>query len=150
MIRLTFLLTSFILLANSLVAQKLDRTEKKVVSIVDANMAEAVNFLEKVVNINSGTHNLEGVKKVGNIFKVELDALGFETKWIDMPTEMGRAGHLFGEIKGSKGKRILLIGHLDTIFEPLENATGFVRKDTIAFGPGAGDMKGGDMIILFA
>lgn len=150
MIKLTFLLTSLILIANSLIAQKLDRNEKKVVSIVDTNMAEAINFLEKIVNINSGTNNVEGVQKVGNIFKVELDALGFKTKWIDLPPEMKRAGHLFGEIKGNKGKKILLIGHLDTVFEQSENAIGFLRKDSIAYGPGTGDAKGGDMIILFA
>lgn len=150
MTKLTLILSSFIILANSLIAQKLDRNEKKVVSIVDENMAEAISFLEKVVNVNSGTYNLEGVKKVGAIFQVELEALGFKTKWIDLPPEMKRAGHLFGEIKGNKGKKILLIGHLDTVFEPSENTVGFERKDSIAFGPGAGDMKGGDMIMLFA
>ena len=63
---------------------------------------------------------------------------------------MKRAGHLFGEIKGTKGKKILLLGHLDTVFEPVGDAVGFSRKDTIAYGPGTSDMKGGDMIMLFA
>lgn len=117
---------------------------------MDQNMTEAIDFLEKIVNINSGTNNLEGVKEVGNVFKLELDALGFETKWIDMPPEMKRAGHLFAEREGNKGKRILLMGHLDTVFEPTGNSQGFIIMDTIAYGPGASDMKGGDMILLFA
>ncbi|MEQ8423782.1 MAG: M20/M25/M40 family metallo-hydrolase, partial [Cyclobacteriaceae bacterium] len=129
---------------------KLSKDEKKVVTIVDQNMPKALDFLEKIVNINSGTNNLEGVREVGEVFKAELDALGFETKWIEMPAEMKRAGHLFGEIKGSKGKKLLLMGHLDTVFEPVGSEVGFVRKDTIAFGPGTSDMKGGDMILLFA
>ncbi len=52
------------------------------------SIAESVKFLENTVNINSGTHNLEGVKKVGMIYKGELEKLGFTTRWISMPTEM--------------------------------------------------------------
>jgi len=150
MLKLSFLLCCISFTTDSLVAQKLNRDEKRVVSIVDENMEQAINFLESVVNINSGTNNVEGVRKVGDVFKLQLDALGFDTKWIDMPAEMKRAGHLFGEIKGTKGKKILLLGHLDTVFEPVGNTPGFVRQDTIAFGPGTVDMKGGDMILLFA
>ena len=133
-----------------LYAQKLNRDEVKVAAIVDENMPDAIAFLGKIVNINSGTNNLEGVKEVGQVFKAELDALGFTTRWIEMPSEMKRAGHLFGEIKGTKGKKLLLMGHLDTVFEPTGNDVGFIRKDTIAYGPGTSDMKGGDMILLYA
>ncbi|WP_339813635.1 M20/M25/M40 family metallo-hydrolase [uncultured Imperialibacter sp.] len=149
MIRPT-ILTFLLIFSHLAFAQKLTKDEKKVVSIVDANMREALDFLEKIVNINSGTYNIAGVREVGDVFKSELDALGFETKWIEMPADMKRAGHVFGEMKGEKGKKLLLMGHMDTVFEPAGDATGFVRQDTIAFGPGTYDMKGGDMVLLFA
>jgi glutamate carboxypeptidase len=133
-----------------LYAQKLNKTEKKVIAVVDQQTNEAISFLEKIVNINSGTNNLEGVREVGMAFKQELDAMGFESKWIDMPVEMKRAGHLESERKGVKGKKLLLLGHIDTVFEPQGEGTGFVRKDSLAYGPGTSDMKGGDMVMLFA
>lgn len=136
--------------ASVTVAQKLTRDEKKVVAIVDQRMPEAIAFLEKIVNINSGTNNLKGVQAVGMAFKKELDAIGFTSTWIDMPAEMKRAGHLLSERKGTKGKKLLLLGHIDTVFEPQGEAAGFVRQDTIAFGPGTSDMKGGDMVMLYA
>jgi glutamate carboxypeptidase len=84
------------------------------------------------------------------MYKAQLDQLGFATRWIDMPVEMKRAGHLFAELKGTKGKRLLLIGHLDTVFEPDSPVQTWIRKDTIAAGPGTNDMKGGNMIIIYA
>lgn len=139
-----------LVLSTSLFAQKLSKTEKKVIAIVDQQMDEAISFLEKIVNINSGTNNLEGVREVGRVFKQELDAMGFESRWIEMPTDMKRAGHLQSERKGVKGKKLLLLGHIDTVFEPQGEGTGFVRKDSLAYGPGTSDMKGGDMVMLFA
>src|SRR5210317_9890 len=131
-------------------AQKLSRTEEKIVDQVRLLNEESIDFLEKVVNINSGSLNLEGVKAVGAAFRTEFDAIGFETRWIDMPEEMNRAGHLFASIKGKKGKKLLLIGHLDTVFEENSPFQRFERKDSIAYGPGANDMKGGNVVVLFA
>jgi glutamate carboxypeptidase len=139
------LLSSF-----GLVAQSLSKDEKQLLKIVEKYHDESVQFLEKTVNINSGTYNMEGVKKVGMIYREMLDQLGFATKWIDMPAEMKRAGHLYGEIKGKKGKRILLIGHIDTVFEPESLFQTWMRKGSIASGPGTNDMKGGNMVMLFA
>src|SRR5882672_3708281 len=113
-------------------AQTISKQEKKLLSIIEKNYDESVKFLESTVNINSGTHNMEGVKKVGMIYKDELEKLGFATRWITMPSEMKRAGHLYAEIKGNIGKRLLLIGHLDTVFEPDSPLQTWVRKDTLA------------------
>lgn len=140
----------FFFTLSSALAQKLSRDEKKVVAIVDRQLPEAIVFLEKIVNINSGTNNLQGVREVGMAFRQELDAIGFSSQWIEMPAEMNRAGHLLSERKGIKGKKLLLLGHIDTVFEPQGNAAGFVRKDSLAYGPGTSDMKGGDMVLLFA
>ena len=131
-------------------AQKLSNTEKKLIQAVERNSESQLDFLEKVVNINSGTENHKGVKQVGDLFKAEYDQIGFDTKWIDMSVT-NRAGHLFAEKKGSKGKRILLIGHLDTVFEEASPFQTFqIQGDSIAFGPGVNDMKGGDVIMLYA
>jgi glutamate carboxypeptidase len=131
-------------------AQTISKQEKEVLNTIEKNYEESVKFLESTVNINSGTHNLEGVKKVGMMYKAELEKLGFTTRWISMPAEMKRAGHLYAEIKGNTGKRLLLIGHLDTVFEPDSPVQKWVRKDSVASGPGTNDMKGGNMIIIYA
>ncbi len=132
-------------------SQKLSRTEKKILATVEKNNAEAIGFLEEVVNINSGTLNMAGVREVGTVFQNAFQEIGFGTRWIEMPEEMNRAGHLFAEKEGTKGKKLLLIGHLDTVFE--ENSP-FQRfemiNDSTAHAPGGNDMKGGDVIILYA
>lgn len=152
----TLLLASTVALAvaipSTVSAQlKLTKTEQKMVYYVRAHEEEAISFLEKVVNINSGTMNFEGVRAVGAEFDRELKALGFQTRWENMPPEMKRAGNFFAERKGKRwknGKRILLLGHLDTVFEG--EAQKFSRTDTIAKGAGTSDMKGGDVAILYA
>ena len=131
-------------------AQRLSRTEKKIVDKVKAMEEVSINFLEKVVNINSGTMNLDGVRKVGAEFEIAFQEIGFNTKWIEMPKEMNRAGHLFAKIEGNKGKKLLLIGHLDTVFEADSPFQTFERDGDMAYAPGGNDMKGGNVVILFA
>lgn len=130
--------------------QKLTRKEKQILEIVDANNANALIFLENVVNINSGTLNLKGVKAVGQAFDVAFKEIGFETSWREMPKELNRAGHFFAERKGKKGKKLLLIGHLDTVFDKDSPFQKMIYQDSIAFGPGANDMKGGNVVALYA
>lgn len=132
-------------------AQKLSKKEKKILTSIENNNAEAISFLEKVVNINSGTLNAKGVKEVGMVFQQAFDDIDFKTRWVEMPEEMNRAGHLFAETSGDKGKKLLLIGHLDTVFEEESPFQKFKKiNDSIAHAPGGNDMKGGDVIILFA
>lgn len=136
------------LLSTSILAQ-VSKAEKKISTSVDLHETEALKLLEEVVNINSGSMNFEGVYKVGQIFKLKFDALGFETKWVDGKS-WGRSGHLIAQHKG-KGKTLLLIGHLDTVFELSSPFQTFktINDSTVA-GPGVGDMKGGDVIIVLA
>ncbi|MDN5204488.1 M20/M25/M40 family metallo-hydrolase [Fulvivirgaceae bacterium BMA10] len=149
--RLTTFLTICGLLASTYVyGQKLSSKEKKILGLVEKYNEEALSFLEEVVNINSGTMNHKGVKKTGMAFKEAFEEIGFEANWIDMPAEVERAGHLFTEIKGKKGKRLLLIGHLDTVFEEDSPFQKFKKQDSIAWGPGANDMKGGNVVMLYA
>jgi len=132
-----------------MVSQLSSPAEHAVTKAVDAHNAEALALLEKVVNINSGTRNFDGVRKVGDVFRAELDALGFKTQWID-GAAFQRAGHLVADHPGT-GPRFLLIGHLDTVFEPDSPFQTFQRiDDRTAKGPGIIDMKGGDVIIVHA
>ncbi len=127
---------------------RLTSVEQKIRDYVRAHEAEQIALLEKAVNISSGTLNLQGVRSVGRLFEPEFSSLGFDTRWVALPDAVGRAGHLFAEHKGTRGKRLLLIGHLDTVFEG--DGERFVRYDTLAAGAGSSDMKGGDMVILYA
>jgi glutamate carboxypeptidase len=131
-------------------AQKLSKTEKNILKSVEENNIEAIDFLKEVVNINSGTMNHDGVKQVGMVFKKAYDDINFKTNWIDM-SQVNRAGHLFAETQGNKGKKLLLIGHLDTVFEDDSLFQLFeLVNDSIAKAPGGNDMKGGDVIMLYA
>jgi glutamate carboxypeptidase len=128
---------------------QLSKVEKKISQQVDVINPEALRLWEEVVNINSGSMNFDGVYKVGQIFKAKFDALGFTTRWVD-GKPFQRAGHLIAEQKGKVGsKTILLIGHLDTVFELTSPFQKFkLVNDSTVHGPGVGDMKGGDVIIL--
>jgi len=126
----------------------LSGVEQKIRDYVRSHESEQIALLERAVNISSGTLNLQGVRSVGRLFEPEFTAIGFDSKWIALPDAVGRAGHLFAERVGTRGKRLLLIGHLDTVFEG--DSERFVRFDTLAAGAGSSDMKGGDLVILFA
>jgi glutamate carboxypeptidase len=146
------MLVSILLVTISSVAiGQLSRVEKKIVASVDTDNSGARDLLKAVVNINSGTMNVDGVRKVGQIFKAKLDALGFKTKWID-GTPFNRAGHLVGHHTGKgTGKTVLLIGHLDTVFEPTSPFQSYtLMNDSTAAGPGSSDMKGGNVIIIYS
>lgn len=131
-------------------AQKLSKEEIAVTKNVEKNHKESIQFLEQTVNINSGSQNPAGVKKVGALYKKLLEDIGFTTTWVDMPESMNRGGHLIAEIKGTKGKKLLLIGHMDTVFEADSPFQKWEQKDSIAIGPGSCDMKGGNMVMIYA
>jgi len=165
--------------------ENLTPVEIQIVKAIDSNHPQAIKLLETVVNINSGTMNFKGVRKVGSIFSKEFEKLGFKTKWIDGKS-FGRAGHLIAkygltdvqekaQAETSKNKekkakiaipetsdtdqkkeenkkiKLLLIGHLDTVFTKKSPFQKFVIEDNgLVAGPGITDMKGGDIVMLEA
>ncbi len=131
-------------------AAPLDDSERRMVEWIDAHAEDAIALLEETVNISSGTMNHEGVRAVGAVMRRELDALGLETEWIELPPGMQRAGHLFGRKLDGVGRKFLLIGHLDTVFEADDEFQAFVRDGDRATGPGVEDMKGGNVVIVYA
>ncbi|MGB7406391.1 MAG: M20/M25/M40 family metallo-hydrolase, partial [Pacificimonas sp.] len=137
-----------LLLALPAVAQ-LSPAETRMVATVDAEADRHIELLERLVNQNSGTLNVEGVKIVGDMMRAEFDAIGLETEWIDM-SDAGRSGHLVATHEGGDGPNMLLIGHLDTVFEPSSPFQTFVRDGDSAAGPGVADNKDGITVILAA
>lgn len=149
--KLTYLFIFVWVISIQSFGQNLSEIEKKIIASVNQNMPEAERLLEKVCNINSGTLNVEGVKAVGKIFNDEFQKIGFQTDWISLPDSLRRAGHLVVSRKGNQGKKLFLIGHLDTVFEKDMPFTPFTRlNDSTATAQGANDMKGGDVVIWVA
>lgn len=122
--------------------------ERTMMTTVQSEHARHVDLLERMVNVNSGTLNLAGVRAVGDMVRAELEPLGFDVRWIHM-AETGRAGHLIATHDGP-GRNVLLIGHLDTVFEANSPFQTFVRDGDRATGPGIGDDKGGVVVIVAA
>jgi len=146
-------------------AENLSAKEQQIIAQVRANFNEQLSFLEKSVNINSGTRNLAGVKKVGALYKNAFEQLGMKTTWIDLPKKVKRAGHLLIESTnanskwssnnrtkndGNQNTNIMLIGHLDTVFPKTSKFQTYISKGDIAKGPGVTDMKDGNSIILYS
>ena len=133
-------------------AAELTPTEQAIVAEVRAWSGEAIALLERSARINSGTMNLAGVRAVGAVFAKEFEQIGMRTAWLDMPAGMRRAGHLVALQEGRQGKRLLLLGHLDTVFEPDAPGPLWEREGTDAYarGQGVGDMKGGNVVVVAA
>ena len=91
------------------IAGGLSAEEQRMADWIDAHAEDAISLLKDAVDIPSGTLNHEGVREVGKVMARELDVLGLETEWIDLPPEVNRAGHLFGR-KDGDGKKFLVAG----------------------------------------
>src|SRR3954452_11023159 len=135
--------------ASLLSAQSLTPVQGKIVASVNADQKASEDLLEQMVNINSGTLNPAGVRKVADFLRPKFESLGFTCRMIPME-EVQRGGHMSCERKGTSGKRVLLIGHMDTVFEADSPFQKFTREGDKTSGPGAADMKGGLAIMLSA
>ncbi len=131
-------------------AFQLSDKEKEIVAQIDKMFESQVDFLEKIVNINSGSAHVAGVRRVGAVFEEEFASIGFKNEWVEMPKEMNRAGHLLSQYSAGEGPSLMLIGHLDTIFPKESPYQTFSRDGDKAYGPGIKDMKDGDTIVLYA
>ena len=139
-----------VLLSPMAFAAALSPIEQQIKNYIAQHQSEQLSLLESLVNVNSGTTNIVGVQHVGARLRVELDKLGFTTQWIKEPPDMHRAGTLIARRTGTMGKKLLLIGHLDTVFPINSSFQTYKRHKSTAIGPGVVDDKGGDMVILYA
>lgn len=128
-------------------------------SSVDRNNAANLKLLDTLVNTNSGTMNQPGVIAVKDIVAPRFEQLGFHIEWHPMAEVTHRAGdlvavHACPRGEGKCGKRLLLIGHMDTVFEPDSSFQKYALEaglgGTVASGPGIADMKGGLVVMLAA
>src|ERR671913_2120422 len=131
------------LLLHAPAAAELSAAEQAMIQTVDAEQERTISMLETWVNQNSGSLNSPGVEAVGRMLRSELEQLGFKVEWVDMKAA-GRAGHIVARHKGNgRGKRMLLIGHLDTVFEPDHAFQRWERTGDRGIGPGGGGDKEG-------
>jgi glutamate carboxypeptidase len=148
--RFQLALAAIMLAASAPATAALSPAEQTMLRTVDVEQARTTTFLQHIVEQNSGTMNFAGVEAVRQMVEPEFTALGFKTQWIDMKAA-GRAGHLVARHMGARrGKRLLLIAHLDTVFEPDSPFQRWTPKGNWASGPGAGDDKGGIAVIVSA
>jgi glutamate carboxypeptidase len=138
------------LLIPSAAFARLSPAEQRMTQVIDGEQDRTVDMLAKWVNQNSGTLNMAGVAKVGEMLRSELAPLGFTVEWLDM-SKAGRSGHLVARHKGNgRGKKLLLIGHLDTVFETDSPFQRWERRGNDGVGPGSGDDKGGMAVMIAA
>jgi glutamate carboxypeptidase len=132
----SILLLACALLAASPAAAALSPAEQRMVVTVDAEQQRTVSLLARWVDQNSGTMNKAGVTAVRDMVEPEFRQLGFKTEWIEM-SGADRAGHLVARHAGSRrGKRLLLIAHLDTVFEADSPFQRWTREGDRATDPG--------------
>jgi len=148
----TFLFFTSSLLTTAFAKSPLDINEKNIVEQVAIGLTQALKDIEQAVNINSGSMNFSGVKKVGSLAKKQLSEIGFDVQWLD-GSAFNRAGHIQAThlSHNPNAIKILMIGHLDTVFAKSDNFQKFeLLNDEQAAGPGVADMKGGNTIIISA
>ncbi len=147
-------------LAQEPVEPAINAEEQEMVSWLDEREEEMLGLLERIVNMNSGSLNSDGVDAVTAVFDEELRGLGFSTsrlpgELIEMPSCPGSdysvdlTDHLLARRPGN-GSRLLLMGHIDTVFPPDSPFQTFRREGDTIFGPGVADMKGGLVVMLYA
>ena len=144
------LIAGALLLAGTPAMAALSPAERAMTQSVEAGYEPAIGLLETLVNQNSGSMNFAGVKAVADMLRPQFEALGFTVTWQPMDAAK-RAGHLIAVHKGRAGTtKMLLIGHLDTVFEPDSPFQTFERTGDMAKGPGVADDKGGVVTMLLA
>ncbi len=134
--------------------------ERAMVAWVDERKQSIITELSAHVDINTGTANIEGIDRYRTVLEQELAALGFTTEThssvpIDVLTcEGGQvlvADHLTGVIRGGDGPRVLINGHMDTVFSATDEFQSLqISDDGVLKGPGVADMKGGIVVMLNA
>jgi glutamate carboxypeptidase len=144
--------------ASAQAQNPLTPVESTMVRSVDAQRPAAIALLEKLVDINSGTMNIPGVVEVKDVIAPMFASLGFKVRWVPMD-DAQRAGDLVAIHEcplgtGECGKRLLLIGHMDTVFEKDSSFQTYSmvpgNDNNVATGPGVNDMKGGLVVMLMA
>jgi len=101
-------------------------------------------LLERIVNINSGTRNIEGLEAVRQVLIPEFEKVG-----LAVTTHELEDSHKLLSMAVPGGRpELLLMGHIDTVFEKDSGFQQYERRGDSIYGPGVIDMKGGIVLML--
>jgi glutamate carboxypeptidase len=124
--------------------------DARVLAAAQADRTAELQLLEQVVNIDSGTGDVEGGRKVAGVLSPRLQALGMTIESV-AAEEAGLAENTVATLTGRGKTRILMIGHIDTVFETgTAQRRPFRTDDQRAYGPGVSDEKGGVVEGIYA
>ncbi len=148
--------------AGEIVAKQTQLTanEQQMVAWVEQRQDKILDTLKTHVGMNTGTDNVPGIDQYRALLATELSQLGFATREHEsaplpvVSCEGGTvavANHLVATRQGNKANRILLNGHMDTVFSAGDEYQSLtVAEDGTLRGPGVLDMKGGIVVMLYA
>lgn len=105
--RLPLILAIGTMLSAAPVSAGLSDEEQAMIRWIDDHSEESIDLLEEIVNIGSGTMNPDGIFRVGEVLRAELEGLGLATDWLEQPSALQRGNHLVGRHEGTRGKKIL-------------------------------------------
>ena len=116
-------------------------------SLVAARYEAFVSDLQTMVNIDCGSYTPSGVDAIADLCEQRFRAGGWRverTAHAPASNERRLGDLVTGRLEGGGGPRILLVGHMDTVFEEgtVAERPFRIEGDT-AYGPGVSDMKGG-------
>ncbi|TMC87657.1 MAG: M20 family metallopeptidase [Chloroflexi bacterium] len=115
---------------------------------LQAYQQELLERLELIVNIDSGSGQREGIDRIMKYLEQWLETMGFS---VQLHNSDGYGQNLVARLRGNGGVRLLLVGHLDTVYSAGAVVTRpFQVIDGLAFGPGVIDMKSGVMMGVYS
>ncbi len=124
-------------------APKAPAKDARVWAAAEADKPEQLQLLEQVVNVDSGTGDVAGGRKIAAILGARLKTMGYAVDSVKAEAD-GLPENTVATLSGSGKGRILLIGHIDTVFGPGTVSQRPFRTDAEkAYGPGVSDEKGG-------
>lgn len=104
--------------------------------------------LEYLVNIDSGTEDVEGVTKVADFFAAKFREMNWNVHEYEFGTECGKC--VICTNREAEHYDLLMIGHLDTVFpHGTCEERPFRIEGNIAYGPGVSDMKNGSLLMYY-
>jgi glutamate carboxypeptidase len=156
----SFLITIQFTFAAESIEPNISPGEQELVEWLEGEESGMIALLERITNINTGSLNKAGMAELAEIFSTELRGLGFNVDalpggLIEMPScpgtnyDIDLADHLLASKPGN-GTRLLLMGHLDTVFRFDSPFQSYRQDGDRVFGPGVADMKGGLVVMLYA
>ncbi|MDC1288107.1 glutamate carboxypeptidase [Gammaproteobacteria bacterium] len=125
-------------------------SDKQLLAAASREQSALIDTLEKLVAIESGSGNIAGLSKIANMLANRLQVLGFKTERRKSPADVG-ADTVIGTIAGNGSAKIMLMAHMDTVYEAGILQTQPYKIDgNKLYGPGIADAKGGIAVILHA